>query len=206
MAAVKPTNWMMKGQVVISCNCDYGCPCNVNGRPTSGKCEGGWTWHVEQGSYGDLRLDGLNIGLYANWPAAIHEGNGIATCLVDERADEQQRTALRGLLEGNGGGPWAIFRKTFSELHGPRYVRYDVDAETHLPRVKAEGAVAVETEYILNPVTKETIHPRVVLPEGLVVKEAALVGTKEFTVTDDHVNYDHSGRYGAFGFFQYFGP
>jgi len=206
MAAVKPTNWMMKGQVVISCNCDYGCPCNVNGRPTSGKCEGGWTWHVEQGSYGDLRLDGLNIGLYANWPAAIHEGNGIATCLVDERADEQQRTALRGLLEGNGGGPWAIFRKTFSELHGPRYVRYDVDAETHLPRVKAEGALAVETEYILNPVTKETIHPRVVLPEGLVVKEAALVGTKEFTVSDDHVNYDHSGRYGAFGFFQYFGP
>ncbi|TMB87207.1 MAG: DUF1326 domain-containing protein, partial [Chloroflexi bacterium] len=106
MAAVKPTNWMMKGQVVISCNCDYGCPCNVNGRPTSGKCEGGWTWHVEQGSYGDLRLDGLNIGLYANWPAAIHEGNGIATYLVDERADEPQRTALRGLLEGNGGGPW----------------------------------------------------------------------------------------------------
>jgi len=206
MAAVKPTNWMMKGQVVISCNCDYGCPCNVNGRPTSGKCEGGWTWHVEQGSYGDLRLDGLNIGLYANWPAAIHEGNGIATCLVDERADEQQRTALRGLLEGTGGGPWAIFRKTFSELHGPRYVRYDVDAETHLPRVRAEGALAVETEYIRNPVTKETIHPRVVLPEGLVVKEAALVGTKEFTVTDDHVNYDHSGRYGAFGFFQYFGP
>ena len=206
MAAVKPTNWMMKGQVVISCNCDYGCPCNVNGRPTSGKCEGGWTWHVEQGSYGDLRLDGLNIGLYANWPAAIHEGNGIATCLVDERADEQQRSALRGLLEGTGGGPWAIFRKTFSELHGPRYVRYDVDAETHLPRVRAEGALAVETEYILNPVTKETIHPRVVLPEGLVVKEAALVGTKEFTVRDDHVNYDHSGKYGAFGFFQYFGP
>ena len=205
MAAVKPANWMMKGQVVIACNCDYGCPCNVNGRPSTGKCEGGWTWHIEQGSYGDMRLDGLNIGLYANWPAAIHEGNGIATYLIDERADEPQRAALRGLLEGTGGGPSGIFRKTFSELHGPRYVRYEVDAETHLPRVKAEGAVAVEMEYILNPVTKETIHPRVVMPEGLVVKEAALVGTKQFTVSDDHVNYDHSGRYGAFGYFQYFG-
>jgi len=38
------------------------------------------------------------------------------------------------------------------------------------------------------------------------VKEAALVGTKQFTVSDEHVRYDHSGRYGAFGFFQYFGP
>jgi hypothetical protein len=206
MAAVKSTNWMMKGQVIISCNCDYGCPCNVNGRPTTGKCEGGWTWHIEQGSYGDLRLDGLNIGLYCKWPAAIHEGNGVATFLIDEGAGEPQRAALRALLEGNGGGPWGIFRKTFTELHGPRYVRYEVDAETNLPWAKAAGAVAVEMEYILNPVTKETIHPRIALPEGLVVKEAALVGTKEFKVQDDHVSYDHSGRYGAFGFFQYFGP
>ena len=206
MAAVKPSNWMMKGQVVVSCNCDYGCPCNVNGRPSTGKCEGGWTWHIEQGADGDVRLDGLNIGLYCNWPAAIHEGNGVATYLIDERADEPQRAALRVLLEGNAGGPWGIFRRTFSQLHGPRYVRYEVDGDTNLPRVLAADALAVDLEYIRNPVTGETIHPRVVLPEGLVVKEAALVGTKQFKVKDDHVSYDHSGRYGAFGFFQYFGP
>ena len=29
----------------------------------------------------------------------------------------------------------------------------------------------LEMEYILDPVTKETIHPRIALPEGLVVKE-----------------------------------
>jgi len=206
MAAVKPSNWMMKGQVVVSCNCDYGCPCNVNGRPSTGKCEGGWTWHIEQGAQGDVRLDGLNIGLYCNWPAAIHEGNGVATYLIDERADEPQRAALRVLLEGNAGGPWGIFRRTFSELHGPRYVRYEVDGDTNLPRVLAADALAVDLEYIRNPVTGETIHPRVVLPECLVVKEAALVGTKQFKVKDDHVSYDHSGRYGAFCFFQYFGP
>jgi len=206
MAAVKPSNWMMKVQVIVSCNCDYGCPCNVNGRPSTGKCEGGWTWHIEQGADGDVRLDGLNIGLYCNWPAAIHEGNGVATYLIDERADEPQRAALRVLLEGNAGGPWGIFRRTFSELHGPRYVRYEVDGDTNLPRVLAADALAVDLEYIRNPVTGETIHPRVVLPEGLVVKEAALVGTKQFKVKDDHVSYDHSGRYGAFGFFQYFGP
>ncbi len=206
MAAVTATKWMMKGQVIISCNCDYGCPCNVNGRPSFGKCEGGWTWHIEQGSYGDLRLDGLNIGLYADWPAAIHEGNGIATYLIDARAGAAERDGLRSLLEGHGGGPWAIFRNTFSELHGPHFVRYEVDGETNLPRVVAADALVVEMEYILNPVTKETIHPRVVLPEGLVVKEAALVGTKKFTLKDEHVAYDHSGRYAAFGFFQYFGP
>jgi hypothetical protein len=206
MAETKAPAWNMKGTLIIACNCEYGCPCNVNGRPTKGKCEGGWTWHLEQGVYGDVKLSGLSIGLYANWPAAIHEGNGVATTLIDERADAAQREALRSLVEGRSGGPWAIFRKTFTDLGGPNYVAYEVDTENRLPRVRGGDALTIETEYIRNPVTKETIHPRLALPEGLLVKDMALVGSKRFTLGADKVRYDHSGRYAAFGFFQYFGP
>src|SRR5207249_7523955 len=180
MAETKAPAWNMKGTLIIACNCEYGCPVNVNSRPTIGDAESGWTWQIEQRTYGDLKLGGLSLGLYADWPAAIHEGNGIATSLIDERADTAQRDALRALVEGRSGGPWAIFRKTFTELQGPNYVRYDVDAEGRLPRVRAGDALEIETEYIRNPVTKETIHPRLALPEGLVVKDAALVGSKRF--------------------------
>jgi hypothetical protein len=206
MADAKPPAWNMKGVLIIACNCEYGCPCNVNGRPTTGKCEGGWTWQIEQGKYGELKVDGLNIGLYANWPAAIHEGNGVATTLVDERADSSQRDALTALVEGRAGGPWAIFRKTFKELHGPNVVRYEVQTESRLPSVRGGDKLAIETEWIRNPVTKETTHPRLELPEGLLVKDLALVGSKRFTLNAGEVEYDHSGRYAAFGFFQYFGP
>ncbi len=206
MADTKAPAWMTKGTIVIACNCDYGCPCNVNARPTYGHCEGGWTWRIEQGRFGDTNLDGLSIGLYADWPKAIHEGNGIATSLIDDRADEAQRAALRTLVEGRAGGPWAIFRKTITELHGPEFVRYDVDVTGQMPRIDAGDTLTVEFQEIRNPVTQETIHPRVVMPEGLVVKEAALVGTKRFSLGGKHVTYDHSGKYGAFGFFQYFGP
>ena len=206
MAETKTPIWNMKGTLIIACSCEYGCPCNVNGRPTLGHCEGGWTWQIEQGKYGDLKLDGLNLGLYADWPAAIHEGNGVATTLIDDRADPAQREALRSLVEGASGGPWAIFRKTFTELHGRHHVRYEVDIETRLPRVRGGDALTIETEYIRNPVTKETVHPRLELPEGLLAKDLALVGSKRFIVAADKVRYDHSGRYAAFGFFQYFGP
>ena len=199
------TAWRAKGQVFIACNCDYGCPCNVNARPTAGKCEGGWTWRVEAGAYGDVVLDGLCLALYANWPKAIHEGDGVAECLIDAKADEQQRAALKTLIEGQAGGPWAIFRKTFRELHGPRVVPFQVDASGQLPKVKADG-LELTTEFIRNPVTKETIHPRLALPEGLVLKEASLVGSSRFVLSGEHVNYDHSGKYAAHGFFQYFGP
>jgi hypothetical protein len=206
MAETKTPMWMMKGVLIIACNCEYGCPCNVNGRPTTGKCEGGWTWQIEQGKYGEIKLDGLNVGLYANWPAAIHEGNGIATSLVDERADPQQREALSALVEGRAAGPWAIFRKTFKEVHGPHVVRYEVQTESRLPTVRGGDKLAIETEWIRNPVTKETTHPRLELPEGLLVKDLALVGSKRFKLDAGEVSYEHSGRYAAFGFFQYFGP
>lgn len=198
--------WAMKGQVIIACNCDYGCPCNFNGLPSTGSCEGGWTWRVEKGAHGDVALDGLNVGLYASWPGAIHEGDGKAVYLIDERADQRQRNALDLLLGGSAGGPWAVFRSTFREFHGPRYVRYEVDGETPLPRVRAGDAIAVDMEYIRNPVTRDTIHPRIALPEGMVVKEAALVGTRLFSLADAELRYEHSGRYGAVGFFQYTGP
>ena len=206
MAETKAPTWNMKGVLIIACNCEYGCPCNVNGRPTLGHCEGGWTWQIEQGVYGETKLDGLSFGLYGDWPAAIHEGNGVAASLIDERANPAQREALGALVVGTSGGPWAIFRKTFVKVEGPGFVRYDVNTEGRLPKVRGGDALEIETEYIRNPVTKETVHPRLALPEGLLVKDLALVASKKFRLSAGPVKYDHSGRYAAFGFFQYFGP
>ena len=59
-------HWRLNGTVLIACNCDWGCPCNFNAPPTTGKCEGGWTWHIDRGSFGDVTLDGLNFSVYVN--------------------------------------------------------------------------------------------------------------------------------------------
>jgi hypothetical protein len=98
----------MKGTALVACNCDYGCPCNFNARPSHGKCEGGWTWHVQEGSYGDTALDGLNFSIYVNWPGAIHQGNGEALILIDQQADDRQREAIATLVKGGVGGPWGV--------------------------------------------------------------------------------------------------
>src|SRR3712207_162592 len=107
------TAWRLSGTLLIACNCDYGCPCNFNARPTQGKCEGGWIWHVEDGSFGDVDLRGLSWTVTADWPGAIHEGGGRAICLYDERADDAQRAAIESLVRGGHGGPWGIFINTY---------------------------------------------------------------------------------------------
>jgi hypothetical protein len=204
MTAEKPS-WKLQGRVLISCNCDFGCPCNFNARPSRGKCEGGWTWHVERGTFDDVSLDGLNFSVYANWPGAIHEGNGQAIILVDERADERQRHAISTLVGGNVGGPWGVLAWTWPKVQGPLAVSYQIEFNGVTSRMKAGDVVEVESTFIKNPVSGKDAHPRMILPEGIIVKEAELGCSKVFRVGAG-VPMDHSGQYTAVGSFDYVFP
>jgi hypothetical protein len=200
----KPS-WNLKGLVLIACNCDYGCPCNFNARPSHGKCEGGWTWHIERGSFQDVTLDGLNFSVYVNWPGAIHEGNGEAVILVDERANEVQRRAIATLMGGQVGGPWAVLAWTWPKMHGPLAVPYEIEFNGIGTKIKAGSVLEVESTTIRNPVNRAEVHPGVILPEGIIVKRADLGCSKVFRVSEG-IRMDHSGQYTAIGSFDYVFP
>jgi hypothetical protein len=198
------TRWQVKGTLIIACNCDYGCPCNFNAPPSSGDCEGQWLWHVEQGSFGDVPLDGLSWTVTADWPGAIHEGGGRAVCFYDERADDAQREAIEALVRGGNGGPWGIFINTY-DLEDVRAVPFELELAGFETRAKLGDAVELELTTIKNPVTGAEIHPGAVLPEGLVCKEMSF-GTSETFRVSDGIQYDHSGKYAAVAPFDYAGP
>ncbi len=73
MATQTGPSWTLKGDVLIACNCDYGCPCNFNALPTQGHSEGAWAWYIREGTYGDTDLSGLTVSIAADWPNAIHQ-------------------------------------------------------------------------------------------------------------------------------------
>jgi hypothetical protein len=193
--------WEVNGNVLIACNCDWGCPCNFNALPSRGYCEGGWIWLIERGHVDDVGLDGLGIALCAKWPGAIHEGGGRAACYLDDRADAPQRSALTKVLRGELGGPWGIFIKTYA-LAEPAVVQFDVHLADHATRARLGSVLELELQAIRNPVTQAEAHPEIVLPEGLVVKRGSIAASKVFRLAD-HVQFDHSGQYAAFGRFEY---
>jgi hypothetical protein len=196
--------WTLKGTVFVACNCDWGCPCNFNARPTNGKCEGGWTWHVEHGQYGEVALNGLNFSVYVNWPGAIHEGNGVGLILIDERADARQRAAIQTLVGGSVGGPWGILGWTWPTVHGPFAVPYDLHLDGVNSRITCGSYVQIEGGAIRNPVTGAEAHPSVVLPEGVILKRGDLGASTKFVVNGG-ITFDHSGQYTAIGPFEYSG-
>ena len=89
------TPWEIKGRELANCNCAYGCPCQFNALPTYGTCEAAVGYEIDQGHYGDIKLDGLRVGATYKWPGAVHEGNGEYKIYIDEKADPQQRGRFR---------------------------------------------------------------------------------------------------------------
>lgn len=193
--------WELRGTVLVGCNCDYGCPCNFNAPPSTGDCEGGWVWHIEEGTYEEVDLSGLTLGLFADWPGAIHEGGGKAVAFYDERADQRQAEALEALLRGGEGGPWGIFINTY-ELSGVQATPVEVEIDGERSRYKIGDLAELQMEPIKNPVTGDEIRSGVLLPKGLVFNEGWCASSSVFRVNDG-VSYDHSGKQAEYADFAY---
>ncbi len=198
------SQWRLGGTLLIACNCDFGCPCNFNARPSRGNCEGGWLWHVERGEVDGVRLDGLSWALYADWPGAIHEGGGRAVSFYDERADDRQAAMIGAIVRGDHGGPWGIFINTY-ELVRVQPQTFELHLDGLKTTARVGTAVELEMTTIKNPVTGAEVHPGAVLPEGLVCKEATF-GMSETFRLESEIAYDHSGQYTAIAPFDYTGP
>ena len=199
------THREFKGRELVNCTCEYGCNCHFNALPDKGHCYAVAGIQIDQGHHGDTKLDGLRIAAIFKWPGAIHEGNGEALILVDERANDRQRAAIAQLIEGNVGGPWGVLAWTWPKKHGPMAVPYEVDLKGVGARVKAGTVLEVESSTIKNPVNGNEAHPGIVLPEGIIVKQADLGCSKVFRITEG-VAMDHSGQYTAVGPFDYVFP
>jgi len=172
------TDWEIRGPIAVSCNCDWGCPCQFNSRPTYGDCHAALGMQVESGHFGDVPLDGLRWAALLSWPGAIHEGHGQCLPIVDERADEAQRQALLTILSGLETAPgttvFNVFAATYEKVHEPRFVpiEFEADPAACTARLRVPGLLEATDAPIANPVTGAPHRVRVALPEGFEYREA----------------------------------
>src|SRR4051812_10953651 len=85
--------WHAAGDWFDTCKCNVPCPCSFAQLPTHGDCDGILAWHIREGRYGDVRLDGLNVLMVASFVGNIwaEHTDTYAAVFVDERADDPQR-------------------------------------------------------------------------------------------------------------------
>ena len=69
-------------------------------------CRGLLAWHVREGHFGDVRLDGFKLLALGTFEGNIWAGEAKLRMglFIDERADERQREALQTIFGGQAGG------------------------------------------------------------------------------------------------------
>ena len=202
---MSPTvKWHLKADFLETCSCDFGCPCNFEAPPTKGYCAYVAAWHIHEGYYGDVRLDGLTAASAGRFPQAMHLGNGTSLLFIDERATQEQRQALLTLITGKAGGlPFEIFAAVISTWLEPRFVPIIFDSNGRHSAVKIGDVAEAALTPIKNPVTGEEEEIKLVLPKGFIWKEGLAVMSTVSRCTDPAMPVDQSGQSGYWAQVEY---
>jgi hypothetical protein len=199
--------WRIAGEEVVSCNCSWGCPCQFNALPTTGHCEAIVAWQINNGYFGNTRLDGTRFARAVWWPGAIHEGNGVARTIVDEKATTKQREALVALPGGQHGGTyWEIFAVVCPNVIEPLFapIVLNVDREKRHATIRIQGIVESDVEPIKNPTTGEEHRARIALPNGFEYKEAEMGNTVNCRVrAGDRLTFELKNTYAQLNAFDW---
>lgn len=164
-------DWRLEGEWLKNCTCAWGCPCDFNARPTNGYCKGFLGMHITNGHFQQTRLDGLSFFVVVHFPGALHEGNGEAQPIIDERASPEQRDALFQILSGKHSAEGTLFHictLIITKMHEPVFasIRFESDQQGRVARLVVPDVLESSVQPIKNPVTGKPHRIRVVMPEG----------------------------------------
>ncbi len=172
-------DWMIKGPKIASCNCNFGCPCEFNAPPTHDICEGLEAHRIDEGWFGDVRLDGLIYGARFRWPGPVHEGRGIVQGFISAQSNEAQRDALFQILEGKEQEPttpFNIYGSTIEKEFEPLFadIEFDCNIKDRTGYFRVPNAMDLALQPIRNPVTGKPHRAQIVLPEGFEFRTAEM--------------------------------
>jgi hypothetical protein len=206
--------WRIKGGWFDVCRCNIPCPCSWAQPPDDGYCQGVLLWHIEQGHYGKVKLDGLNVAMIATFKGNIWEkATEMEQALfMDERADENQRGALQTVFSGAAGGwPQKFGELTQgSQTRGMEFATIKVDIAKDLSSWRAE--VAGKFVAAANALRGPTSNGRNVEIRNLPGAETGPGGLATYgKATTDRVDafgfkWDRSGNSSKYIAFEWSGP
>ena len=73
-------------------------------------------WHIDQGRFGEVDLDGFNTALAVYAPGHMLEVKWKVALYVDERANKGQQDALTQIFSGQAGGHLAGLAPLIGEV------------------------------------------------------------------------------------------
>ena len=138
--------------------------------PTYGDCDGVLAYHIKNGQYGELPLDGLNVLSLAYFKGNIWAGATKITISMffDERANLQQREALQMIFSGRAGGFMAEIANVIGEVRGIEYapIKFEIADDLSYWSAEIPGKVLAKAEALTGPTTPPGKRVQTINPPG----------------------------------------
>lgn len=198
------TSWQISGDYFEACSCDYLCPCiytNLAAQPTKGACTVALAFHIDQGRYGQVALDGLNFVVAARSPGVMGEGNWAVGLLLDERANQEQQ-AITAIASGQAGGPMAALAPLIGQFLGveSKPIHYQMSGKSR--SVSIPGVLDQAIEGVSSPTNPDeamcidnTLHPA---NSRLALAQATRSHLHAFGLDWDDISGQNNGHYAPF--------
>ena len=175
---LKPTDWKVKGELILNCSCDVFCPCVVSlgaHPPTEGHCHAWMGIIIDEGHYEGESLSNLNVGLLVDIPGRMGEGNWKVAAYIDEKANEKAYNGLLSIFSGGAGGTTGLFTALVSEIIGAEKTSVEIlrKGKSRILSIgrKIQGHIEmIDGDNIDNPVkitnTTYWMGPEVIVAKG----------------------------------------
>ncbi|WP_420587177.1 DUF1326 domain-containing protein [Ruegeria sp.] len=156
---MSPTEWAIKGELILNCSCDVFCPCVVSlgaHPPTEGHCHAWMGVIIDEGHYEGEDLSGLNVGLLVDIPGRMGEGQWKVAAYVDERASGKAYNGLLQIFSGQAGGTTGLFTMLVSEIIGAERAPVVIERDGTKRRIVIGRKIQGEIEMLGG---KDADHP-----------------------------------------------
>ncbi len=197
-----PDSWKISGSYFEACNCEVACPCVFLSPPTSGECTVLLAWHIDQGRFGQIDLEGLNAVLAAHSPGHMLEVKWKVALYVDQRANQSQQDALTQIFSGQAGGHLAGLAPLIGEVLGVKAAPIEYRSEGKRRSLHLGDVAELEIEGIPGQEGGEvtiTSHPFAAVP-GF---PAVVAKSKQMRFSDYGLKWEISNKNGFFSPFVY---
>jgi len=154
---------------------------------------------IDEGYFGDVRLDGMKWAGVVVWPGPIHEGHGELQPVLDEASTPEQREALLKIMAGEETEPGATFFQVFASMIDKvreplfRPIEFEADIARATGRFRVAGLVDSTVEPIRNPVTGAPHFAKLTLRSGFEFTEAEFASSTVKATAP--ISLDWSGRH-----------
>ncbi|QLH40272.1 MAG: DUF1326 domain-containing protein [Defluviicoccus sp.] len=112
--------YTLEGDLLEVCDCKVLCPCWIGEDPDNGTCESALAYRILAGQIDGVDVSGLAVASAVKIPGNVLNGGWRRRLFIDDRATDEQMTALVDVLTGRRGGPLADLAALIDEELEPK--------------------------------------------------------------------------------------